>query len=437
MISTTTIRVLPRYNQNFNPNVITIPSKVVNYNSNTLIYPKTHYNNKTYINTPTIKVTHKRPYTSTQIVSYDQNYQSYYYDSAPRVRNSQILTNIHNLATLKINHNPYKIENRRGLSSLGTINYYNPIETQTYKTSSYNYYNQYNNYYPISMYESIEPDFDIKLNEYAVINKLGQGSEGVIYTVRWKKNNKNYAMKKCEIQTIEDINIRKQEIITMLNYINSNGNDGVLKTFGCVCLPNRNGFFDFFEVMELAQRDWEKEIGKRQLSNLFYSEYELMEILRKLVRNFSSLQTNHITHRDIKPQNIMFVNGVLKICDFGNAKILKKKGIVVQRIRGSELFMSPLVFKAYHAGMKQIQHNTFKSDVFSLGMCLFFAACLSYEGPSTIREVYDMNVIKNVLYQFLGRRYSSNLINILLTMLQVEEDRRPDFNQLQAMFNLY
>jgi len=30
--------------------------------------------------------------------------------------------------------------------------------------------------------------------------------------------------------------------------------------------------------------------------------------------------------------------------------------------------MSPIVFKAYHAGLKQIQHNTFKSDVFSLGM---------------------------------------------------------------------
>jgi serine/threonine protein kinase len=136
-------------------------------------------------------------------------------------------------------------------------------------------------------------------------------------------------------------------------------------------------------------------------------------------------------------QNIMFVNGVLKICDFGDAKILKKRGIVVQRIRGSELFMSPLVFRAYHAGMQQIQHNTYKSDVFSLGMCMLFAACLSYDGPSTIREIYDMNMIRNVLYQYLGRRYSPNFINILWTMLQVDEKKRPDFNQLQIMFNLY
>jgi len=198
---------------------------------------------------------------------------------------------------------------------------------------------------------NIEPDSNLKLNEYDILNQIGKGSEGVIYTVRWKRNNKNYAMKKSEIQSLNDLNARRQEIITLRNYINSTRSDGILKTFGCLCLPNKVGFFDFYEVMELAERDWENEIGRRQQSHLFYNEYELMEILKRLVRIFSSLQTNHITHRDIKPQNIMFVNGVLNICDFGDAKILKKKGIIVQRIRGSELFMSPIVFRAYHAGM--------------------------------------------------------------------------------------
>ena len=160
-----------------------------------------------------------------------------------------------------------------------------------------------------------------------------------------------------------------------------------------------------------------------------------MEILGKLVRNFSSLQTNHITHRDVKPQNIMLLNGIFKISDFGNAKILKREGIIIQRVRGSELFMSPIVFKGYHSGVLQIQHNSYKSDVFSLGMCLFFAACLSYDGPSCIREVYDMNTIRRVLNQYLGRRYSQDFINILFTMLQVEERKRPDFNQLEIMFS--
>ena len=431
MISTNTIRVIPNYKQNFSPNLIPVSSNVINYNTNTLFIPKNNYNNKTIISTPTIRKAHRKLYTNSQVYSYNHNYQPYY-NAAPRVRTSQSLTNFPNVSTIKLTKNPYRAY-PRGISSTSQIEYINRPLNLTYNNIAYNNYSQYNNYSMVS----IEPDLNLKLNEYDILNQIGKGSEGVVYTVRWKKNNRNYAMKKSEIQSLNDLNARKQEIITLKNYINSTGSDGVLKTFGCLILPNNAGFFDFYEVMELAERDWESEIMRRKQSRLFYNEYELMEILKRLVRNFSSLQTNHITHRDVKPQNIMFVNGVLKICDFGDAKILKKKGIVVQRIRGSELFMSPIVFRAYHAGMQQIQHNTFKSDVFSLGMCLFLAACLSYDGPSSIREIYDMNMIRNILYQFLGRRYSPNFINILWTMLQVDENQRPDFNQLQMMFQLY
>ena len=424
----TTLRIVTSYNQNYNPNIIPI--------SNELLFPKTHLENKTLINTPQITIFGNSSYSNSEVYPYNQDYNQNYqvqYSPVPRIQSSNSWSNFNNLGTTKISQFLYNDSPRRTLSALNSFDYSNGVSTRNYNSSSYNYNTHYNNY---SIPEN-DPPLQLKLSEFIVLNQIGHGSEGVIYTARWRRNNKNYAMKKCEIQSLEDFETRKQEIITLQNYVNSTGNDGVLKTYGCKCVPNNSGFYDFYEVMELAERDWEREIGRRRHSQLFYNEYELMEILKKLVRTFSSLQTNHITHRDIKPQNIMLVNGVFKICDFGNAKILKKKGIVVQRIRGSELFMSPKVFKAYHAGLKQIQHNTFKSDVFSLGMCLFFAAGLSYDGPSAIREMYDMNAIKSVLYQYLGRRYSQNFINILWTMLQVEEKKRPDFNHLQMMFNLY
>ena len=49
----------------------------------------------------------------------------------------------------------------------------------------------------------------------------------------------------------------------------------------------------------------------------------------------------------------------------------------------TELYMSPLLFKALKKkkGMrdKYIEHNTHKSDVFSLGLCMFWAATLSMQ----------------------------------------------------------
>ena len=98
----------------------------------------------------------------------------------------------------------------------------------------------------------------------------------------------------------------------------------------------------------------------------------------------------NITHRDIKPQNILIFNGRYKLCDFGEIRVLKRDGLIVQRIRGSELYMSPILFYGLRNKLLQVRHNTYKSDVFSLGMCLFFAAGLSYRGPVEIREVSDM-----------------------------------------------
>ena len=285
----------------------------------------------------------------------------------------------------------------------------------------------------IPSYLDIEPDIKINLSEYDVLNQIGQGSEGAIYVVRWKKNNKKYALKKCSILLETTFQKRKSENIGLRKFIESTGCDGVIKVYGNYCRINEVGMYEFYELMELAEKDWEKEISRRRDNQQYYQEYELMEIFKHLINTLSQLQNNRITHRDIKPQNIMMVNGKLKICDFGNARILKRDGIIIQKIRGSELYMSPIVFKGYRSGKQQIRHNTFKSDVYSLGVCFLLAASLSFEGPNIIRQVYDMKTIEKVLNQQLQKRYSQNLINLILTMLQIEESKRPDFNQLELM----
>ena len=242
------------------------------------------------------------------------------------------------------------------------------------------------------------------MSEFDILNQIGKGGEGIIYTVRWKKNNKKYALKKCRILESEDIKKRKEDNILIKEFIETTGCDGVIKTFGNICKINNSGFYDFYEIMELAEKDWEQEIIRRKNNSLFYQEYELMEIFKNLIRTFSLLQNQNITHRDIKPQNILLVNGKFKI------------------------------FKSYRSGIQSVKHNTYKSDVFSLGMCFFLAASLSYTALSKIREVYKIELISKFVNHYLSKRYSKNLINLLLTMLQIDENKRPDFSQLEILF---
>ena len=174
-----------------------------------------------------------------------------------------------------------------------------------------------------------------------------------------------------------------------------------------------------------------KEIKIRSSYGSYFTEGELDNIIKQLISTLSFLQKQHITHRDIKPQNILISNGKYKLCDFGDIRVMQRDGVVVQRIRGSELYMSPILFYGLRRGLQHIEHNTYKSDVFSLGMCLFYAACLSFDGPVEIREVVDMNMKLQILNKYMGARYSQKLIKILHLMLQTEESIRPDFILLE------
>ena len=290
---------------------------------------------------------------------------------------------------------------------------------------------------PISNFNNIsyqnsflEPGNQIDLKEYELLGEIGKGSFGKIYKVNWKVNQKYYALKAEVLDDEKDINTRLNRGRAMRNFVQSTGCQGVVNILGSYQIKRGRDFL-YFELMELCEGDFEQEIKLRSNFGSYYSEGELDNIIKQLISTLSFLQKRHITHRDIKPQNILISNGKYKLCDFGDIRVMQRDGLVIQRIRGSELYMSPILFNALRRGLQQVEHNTYKSDVFSLGMCLFYAACLSFDGPVEIREINDMNMKMQILNKYLSARYSQKLIKIFYLMLLTEESDRPDFIQLE------
>ena len=107
-----------------------------------------------------------------------------------------------------------------------------------------------------------------------------------------------------------------------------------------------------------------------------------------------------------------------------------------QTIRGTELYMSPILFdslkKKKRIG-KYILHNSYKSDVFSLGFCILLAATLKVDSLYIIREINDMIILNNEVHRFLKKRYSENLINVIVSMLEIDEKNRMDFLELEKV----
>ena len=278
--------------------------------------------------------------------------------------------------------------------------------------------------------EIINPDEFIKLK------KIGEGSFGKIFKAKWIKNNQNYAMKEMHFQTEDNFLFLQKKMKLIMDLEKKSKCDGIIKIYGYSQLKKKKDYY-FYEIMELAQWDWEQEINIRKKLKKYYSEKELFSITKQLIKTLSFLQKNHITHRDIKLQNILLVNNKYKICDFGESRTLNQKGIIVQPIRGSELYMSPILFSGLNQKLSHVTHNTYKSDIFSLGMCILFAATLDCNSLYEIREMNNMIKIRNVLMEYLSKKYSSNFIEIILCLLEVKEKKRPDFIQMEKVIDLY
>ena len=183
--------------------------------------------------------------------------------------------------------------------------------------------------------------------------------------------------------------------------------------------------------MELAQNDWNMEIKRRMLAKKYYKEKEIIDILKQIIKGFLFLQEKNIAHRDIKPQNILlFPNNVYKIADFGEAKNIKN---IAQQstLRGSELYMSPVLYKGYKFNQKNVLHNPYKSDVFSLGYCLLYAICLNLKVLETVRELTTMrSIISSINKYLIKNKYSDKLMNLIYKMIDPNESERFDFEDL-------
>ena len=306
---------------------------------------------------------------------------------------------------------PQKINQHRKIGSIQKINIENSINENN----------------------KLDPEETFNPDEFKLIKQIGSGSYGKIYCVEWKRNKKKYALKKETIKHVESLEKKLEKTEMLLNFIKKTKSKGVIRVYGDV-YQRKGKQFLYYELMEIAERDWEQELFIRQKYNKFYTEKELLTILSQLVKTFALLQKNHITHRDVKPQNVLISKGLYKICDFGEARILVRDGVICSRVRGTELYMAPILFHGLHVKLVLVSHNTYKSDVFSLGMCIFFAATLTFDSLCDMRELNDMNKIKEVVLKYLGERYSSKLINILMEMLQVDENNRPDFIKLEKKY---
>ena len=267
---------------------------------------------------------------------------------------------------------------------------------------------------------------------YKIEKKIGEGTHGSIFQVMNIKNGKRYAIKKIFSNDIILLKYIKKEFDLVYEAVHPN----ILSIYGIYVKCFDTNTFSITVLMDLGETDWEIEINEHFYKNKYYTENELMSILKQLVSGLVYLQKEKkIAHRDVKPENvIIFKNNIYKLGDFGEAKGTKRAD-KLSTLRGTDTYMSPILYKGLKMAKEDVVHDLYKSDVFSLGYSILYAVSLNHDIINEIRDLEKMEDITKILFKRMKPRYSEKFINIILKMINPEETKRIDFIALDKLIN--
>lgn len=162
-----------------------------------------------------------------------------------------------------------------------------------------------------------------------------------------------------------------------------------------------------------------------QIDLTAFSNLKKQDLCLKILRAIANAHNNNIIHRDIKPDNIMYLKDKVKVIDFGSSKIKS----IVEKETTLPMFSPKYSAPEVVAGGE----TTEASDIYSLG-AVFFEILLGQEPPSSnekmICSIENSNLnkdIKVLLNEMLNPDIDDRLNNISHA-ITVFEKRIGDLN---------
>jgi len=240
--------------------------------------------------------------------------------------------------------------------------------------------------------ERKRPENDVELpktlGRYQIERELGRGAVGIVYLGFDPAISRKVAVKtldtrlfsKKQIKDLKQRFFREAEAVGRLNH------------------PNIVSIYDLGEEGELAY------IAMDYVEGVPLSEHILVEHLLPVAEVYrivhdvaSALAYAHekqIVHRDIKPSNIMYGadSGVVKVADFGIARLLDNSRTATGEILGSPLYMAPEQLRGSKVDVR--------ADIFSLGVTFYqlLTSHLPFDADNLAALTYEIihNKHKNV-----------------------------------------
>ncbi|KAI8906994.1 kinase-like domain-containing protein [Powellomyces hirtus] len=212
------------------------------------------------------------------------------------------------------------------------------------------------------------------MEKYDKIEKVGEGTYGVVYKARNRENGDIVALKKIRLET-EDEGVPSTAIreISLLKELN-HSNIVQLKDI----IHNDIKLYLIFEFLDMDLKKY-MDTQTNGLSSALIKSY-----MYQLIKGIMFCHCHRVIHRDLKPQNLLIdQHGMLKLADFGLARAF---GVP---LRAYTHEVVTLWYRAPEILLGSKNYST-AVDMWSVG-CIFAEMCLRqplFPGDSEIDELF-------------------------------------------------
>ena len=254
------------------------------------------------------------------------------------------------------------------------------------------------------------------MENFEILEKLGEGSYSTVYKVKRKIDNEIYALKKVKL-----LNLNEKEKTNSLNEVR------ILASIKSkYVISYKEAFFDEKDstlgiVMEYADNgDLYQKIVEYKKRKIYFEEIDIWKIFIQLVKGLKALHDLRILHRDLKSANVfLFKNGNAKLGDLNVSKVAKRGLGYTQT--GTPYYASPEIWK-------DLPYDN-KSDIWSLGCVLY--EMITLHPPFIAKNMDDL--YKKVLsgdVSALPNKFSNDLYEVVCLLLKINQNKRPNCNEI-------
>nr|XP_028707693.1 MAPK/MAK/MRK overlapping kinase isoform X11 [Macaca mulatta] len=216
--------------------------------------------------------------------------------------------------------------------------------------------------------------------DYKAIGKIGEGTFSEVMKMQSLRDGNYYACKqmKQRFESIEQVNNLRE--IQALRRLNPHPN---ILTLHEVVFDRKSGSLAL--ICELMDMNIYELIRGRRYP---LSEKKIMHYMYQLCKSLDHIHRNGIFHRDVKPENILIKQDVLKLGDFGSCRSVYSKQPYTEYI-STRWYRAPecLLTDGFY---------TYKMDLWSAGCVFYEIASLQPLFPG-VNELDQISKIHDVI----------------------------------------